>query len=56
MKLIYCKTQEIVKKQIKICEGKHIQQIVYRSYYYALTQICFTCRCVRTSLKKEDLK
>ena len=48
-------TQEEVKKHIKNCEGKHVQQIAYSSYHDALTQICFGCDKVRTSLKAEDL-
>ena len=44
-------TQAQVKKAIKECEGKHIQQVAYSSYHDALTQICFGCGIVRTSLK-----
>ena len=43
-------SQENVKKNIKMCEGKHIQQIAYSSYHDALTQICFCCDVVRTNL------
>ncbi len=49
-------SQEEIKKQIEFCEGKHIQQVAYSSYHDALTQICFGCKKIRTSLKKEDLK
>ena len=45
------KSQATVKKHIKQCEGKHIQQIAYSSYHDALTQICFNCGKVRTNLK-----
>ena len=48
--------QEKVKEHIKNCEGKHVQQIAYSSYHDALTQVCFTCKKIRTSLKEEDLK
>ena len=54
--LIFYIDQEDVKEFIKDCEGKHIQQVVYSSYHDALTQICFTCKKIRTSLKEEDLK
>ena len=54
--LIFCKTQEEVKVNIKKCEGKHIQQIAYSSYHDALTQICFGCKEIRTSLKPKDLE
>jgi len=49
-------TMEKLLKQIKECEGKHIQQVVFSTYHKALTQICFGCGKVRTMLKKEDLK
>jgi len=45
------KKQEDVKKHIKNCEGKHIQQVAYSSYHDALTQVCFGCNKVRTNLK-----
>lgn len=54
--LIFLPTQEDVKENIKLCEGKHIQQIAYSSYHDALTQVCFNCKTIRTSLKKEDLE
>jgi len=55
-KVIFCDNQEAVKSHIKSCEGKHIQQIAYSYYHDALTQVCFSCKRVRTSLKEEDLK
>ena len=51
MKIIKLETQEEVKKHIKECEGKHVQQIAYSSYHDALTQVCFGCDKVRTNLK-----
>ncbi len=53
--LIFC-NQDLVKKWIKNCEGSHVQQVAYSSYHDALTQICFGCKAIRTSLKEEDLK
>ena len=46
-------TQEEVKKFIKKCEGKHVQQVAYSSYHDTLTQICFDCGLVRSNLKVE---
>ena len=34
-------TIESILKQVKSCEGKHIQQVVFSTYHKALTQICF---------------
>ena len=47
--------ETFIKQCIKDCEGKHIQQIVYSSYHDALTQICFSCKKIRTSLKEKEL-
>ena len=46
----------IIETHIEGCEGKHIQQVIYSTYHKALTQICFSCKKIRTSLKEEDLK
>ena len=54
--VIYCDNQEAVKSHIKSCEGKHIQQIAYSSYHDALTQICFICEKIRTSLGEKEVK
>ena len=54
--VIFCDNQEVVKNHIKLCEGEHIQQIAYSSYHDALTQVCFNCKRIRTSLKEEDVK
>jgi len=47
---IYMKTQEELRNQIKQCEGKHRQQVVYSTYHDALTQICYDCKKVRTTI------
>tara|TARA_Y100000310_G_scaffold295555_1_gene327052 strand:+ start:10455 stop:10631 length:177 start_codon:yes stop_codon:yes gene_type:complete len=56
MELGFCIDEEAIKSHIKSCEGKHIQQIAYSSYHDALTQVCFTCNCVRTTLKEEEVR
>lgn len=47
----YVETQEDVRRHIQTCEGKHTQQVMYSTYHDALTQICFGCRKVRTTIK-----
>ena len=49
-------SKENVEHHIGFCEGKHIQQVVYSTYHRALTQICFGCKRIRTSLNEGDLK
>jgi hypothetical protein len=48
----YFKTQEEVRNNIKNCEGKHIQQVCYSTHHDALTQICFGCKKIRSTIKK----
>ena len=57
MKIQYNKTIQEIEKQIKECEGKHVQQVVYSTYHKSLTQICFGCDMVRTQMSlNETLK
>lgn len=50
----FCEDDKTVKLYIKLCEGKHVQQISYSSYHDSLTQVCFGCKRIRTSIKKDD--
>ena len=50
LKLEHVKTMEEVRKHIQDCEGKHMQQAAYSTYHDALTQICYGCGVVRTTL------
>lgn len=45
-------TQEEVRKHIQNCEGKHTQQVCYSTFHDALTQICYGCRKVRSTIKQ----
>jgi hypothetical protein len=47
----YVPTQEEVRKHIQNCEGKHPQQVAYSSFHNALTQVCFGCRKIRTTIR-----
>lgn len=46
----YFKNQEDVRRHIQNCEGKHVQQVAYSTFHDGLTQVCFGCRKVRSSL------
>ena len=50
-KIIYLKTMEEVRKHIKEDEGKCTQQVCYSTFHDCLTQINFTDKIIRTSLK-----
>jgi hypothetical protein len=41
---------EDVRNHIKNCEGIHTQQAIYSTYHDALTQVCFGCRKIRTTI------
>ena len=46
---------ESLRIVIKRCQKFiHVQQVAYSTYHDCLTQVCFGCRVVRTSMKKED--
>lgn len=49
-------TQEEVRQHIKDCEGKHTQQAIYSTFHDGLTQICFGCRRVRSTMRVYKLK
>lgn len=56
MRVEYYDDENYIKERIKKCEGEHIQQVVYSSYHNALTQICFTCEVVRTTLSMKEIQ
>lgn len=49
-------TLEEIQTQIQKCEGKHTQQAVYSTFHDGLTQICFGCQKIRSSLRIERRK
>lgn len=55
LEIMNYESQEELRKLIKMCqEDGHVQQVAYSTYHDALTQVCFTCKKVRTSMKEED--
>lgn len=49
----YVPKQEDVRRYIQECEGKHTQQAIYSTFHDALTQVCYECRVVRTTIKRQ---
>ena len=39
-----------LRKQIKSCEGRHTQQAVFSTFHDALTQVCYGCLKVRSTI------
>ena len=43
---------EDLRKLIQDCEGRHTQQAIYSTFHDALTQICFGCKKVRSTIER----
>lgn len=48
----YTDDQEEVRKHIEECEGRHTQQAVYSTFHGALTQVCYGCKKIRSTIKR----
>lgn len=46
----YIEKMEDVREHIRECEGVHTQQVAYSTFHDSLTQICFGCSKIRSSL------
>jgi len=51
----FCKTQDEVRTHIQACEGKHTQQAIYSTFHDALTQVCYGCGKVRSTIFRPEL-
>jgi hypothetical protein len=50
--LVHYPTMNHLRKRIRKCEGdSHIQQVIYSTYHDGLTQVCFNCETVRTTVE-----
>ena len=50
----FYRSQEEVRQHIQECEGQHTQQAIYSTFHDALTQVCYGCKKVRSSLKIQE--
>jgi len=46
----YLPEQSRVRQCIQECEGRHMQQVAYSTFHDALTQICYGCMKVRSTI------
>jgi hypothetical protein len=53
LKYEYFKDQEDVRFWIQLCERRHTQQAVYSTFHDALTQVCYDCLKVRSTIKRK---
>jgi len=51
--VVYLDDILFLQELIANCEGKHVQQVSYSTYHKALTQLCFGCQKIRTTMLKE---
>jgi hypothetical protein len=49
----YWESKNDLMKQIDECEGKHTQQAIYSTFHSALTQVCFGCKKIRSTIRRE---
>lgn len=50
MKLYYASVDQ-VQIVARVCQkDNHVQQVAYSTYHDVLTQICFTCKKIRTNM------
>ena len=52
----YMSTQEEVREHIQNCEGRHTQQAIYSTFHDALTQVCYGCLRVRSTIRRYEEK
>lgn len=48
--LEHLEKMEDVRKHIQDCEGKHTQQAIYSTLHDALTQVCYGCKKIRSTI------
>lgn len=49
---LYIMDEISVKRMIKKCQkDRHTQQVAYSTYHAALTQVCFHCGIIRSTME-----
>jgi len=53
MKKVNFSSMQNVRYKIQKCSDySHVQQVAYSTYHDGITQVCFDCETVRTSIEK----
>lgn len=52
----YIANMQDLVDQIAECEGRHTQQAVYSTFHGALTQVCYGCLVVRSTIYRAESK
>jgi hypothetical protein len=54
--LLFFDDLDILRNRICGCQRRGcVQQVVFSTFHDCLTQICFNCEKIRTTMKKEDV-
>lgn len=48
----YFPSKATLMEKIDECEGKHTQQAIYSTFHSAITQVCFGCMKIRSTIKR----
>jgi len=48
----FVQSKEELIKQIDECEGRHTQQAIYSTFHSAITQVCFGCMKIRSTIER----
>jgi hypothetical protein len=48
--VVYIDDTLFLEEKISECQNKHVQQVAYSTYHKALTQLCFGCQKIRTTM------
>ena len=48
----YYPSKDEIVEIIDRCEGNHTQQAIYSTFHSALTQVCFGCKKIRSTIKR----
>lgn len=49
---VFYESLDSIRGVIQLCtKDDHVQQVAFSTHHDSLTQICFSCRCVRTNMK-----
>jgi len=46
---------EDLRRSISVCQKlNHVQQVAFSTFHDSLTQVCFGCEVIRTSMREKD--
>ena len=46
----FVESHEKLREQIQKCQGKHVHQVAYSTFHDGITQVCFSCKKIRSTI------